>query len=182
MGRQAKAERDTAFASFVESSTPSLMRTAWLLTGSTDAARELVQASLVKTYAAWPRVRPDEALAYTRRVLVNHNTDSWRRRRGEQLVAEPPERSHHDGSGAEHRDEVVRLLATLPPQQRRVVVLRYYSDLSEQATADALGISVGAVKSAASRGLASLRAAYPRPSTDSSSNSKPSPATEGSTR
>ena len=52
----------------------------------------------------------------------------------------------------------VRLLARLPDQQRRVVVLRYYVDLSEQATADALNISVGSVKSAASRGLATLRA------------------------
>ena len=51
----------------------------------------------------------------------------------------------------------MRLLATLPDQQRKVVVLRYYADLSEQATADALNISVGAVKSAASRGLATLR-------------------------
>lgn len=177
MGREGKAERDAAFAIFVERATPSLMRTAWLLTGSTDAARELVQASLVKTYAAWHRVRADEALAYTRRVLVNHNTDTWRRRRGEHLVADALERSHHDSQRADHRDEVVRLLATLPPQQRRVVVLRYYSDLSEQATAEVLGISIGAVKSAASRGLASLRAAYPLPSTELSS-----PATEGSIR
>lgn len=177
MGRGDKAERDVAFAAFVEQATPSLMRTAWLLTGSTEAARELVQASLVKTYAAWHRVRADEALAYTRRVLVNHNTDTWRRRRGEHLVADAPERPHHDHRSADHRDEVVRLLATLPAQQRRVVVLRYYSDLSEQATAEVLGISVGAVKSAASRGLASLRTAYPRPSTELSS-----PATEGSIR
>ena len=172
MSRQGKAERDAAFATFVEQATPSLMRTAWLLTGSTDAAHELVQASLVKTYAAWHRVRPEEAVGYARRVLVNHNTDTWRKRRGEQPVAEPPEGPHHDGEGADHRDQIVRLLATLPAQQRRVVVLRYYSDLSEQATAEALGISVGAVKSAASRGLASLRTHYPRTS----------PATEGSTR
>ena len=52
---------------------------------------------------------------------------------------------------------MVRLLATLPEQQRKVVVLRYYADLSEQAAADALNISVGSVKSAASRGLATLR-------------------------
>jgi DNA-directed RNA polymerase specialized sigma24 family protein len=52
----------------------------------------------------------------------------------------------------------VRLLRRLPEQQRKVVVLRYYADQSEAATADLLGITVGAVKSAASRGLASLRA------------------------
>jgi DNA-directed RNA polymerase specialized sigma24 family protein len=39
------------------------------------------------------------------------------------------------------------------------VVLRYYQDQSEQQVADLLGISVGAVKSAASRGLATLRTA-----------------------
>lgn len=67
MTRQGKAERDAAFATFVAQATPSLMRTAWLLTGSTDAAHELVQASLVKTYAAWHRVRPEEAVGYARR-------------------------------------------------------------------------------------------------------------------
>ena len=37
------------------------------------------------------------------------------------------------------------------------MILRYLDDLSEQATADALGIDVGTVKSHASRGLARLR-------------------------
>lgn len=55
------------------------------------------------------------------------------------------------------RDSVVRLLAHLPEQQRKVVVLRHYADLSEAQVAELLGISVGAVKSAASRGLAALR-------------------------
>lgn len=57
------------------------------------------------------------------------------------------------------RDALARLLAVLPQRQRTVVVLRYYTDLSEQQTADTLGISVGAVKSAASRGLDALRVA-----------------------
>jgi RNA polymerase sigma-70 factor (sigma-E family) len=178
MGRGSKAERDAAFSAFVVQATPSLMRTAWLLTGSADAAHELVQASLVKTYAAWHRVRAEEAVAYARRVLVNHNTDTWRRRRGEQVVADLPEAAHHDGAGADQRDEIVRLLATLPAQQRRVVVLRYYSDLSEQAVAETLGISVGAVKSAASRGLAALRQHYQ----DTTTNASAPRAAEGSTR
>lgn len=162
MDRAGKTERDAAFTAFVEQATPSLLRTAWLLTGNHDVAHDLVQAALVRTYVAWPRVRPETALAYTRRILVNERTDRWRRHGAEEMVAAPPEAATTAASATEDRDVVVRLLATLPEQQRRVVVLRYYSDLSEQATADALNISVGSVKSAASRGLATLRAQLAR--------------------
>jgi RNA polymerase sigma-70 factor (sigma-E family) len=157
MDRNGKAERDAAFTAFVEQATPSLLRTAWLLTGDHDAAHDLVQAALVRTYVAWPRVRPETALAYARRILVNERTDRWRRHGAELAVAAPPETASAPASATEDRDVVVRLLARLPEQQRKVVVLRYYADLSEQATADALNISVGSVKSAASRGLAALR-------------------------
>ena len=49
-------------------------------------------------------------------------------------------------------------LAALTPRQRAVIVLRYYVDLSEQDVAEQLGISVGTVKSTASRALAALGA------------------------
>jgi RNA polymerase sigma-70 factor (sigma-E family) len=151
------AERDAAFTAFVEQASPSLLRTAWLLVGNHHAAHELVQAALVKTYVAWPRVRPEGALAYARKVLVNERTDTWRRRRAEVVVEDVPERPAPVATTSEDRDLVVRLLAGLPEQQRRVVVLRYYTDLPEQAVADLLDISLGSVKSAASRGLAALR-------------------------
>lgn len=156
-----RQDREAAFTAFMASASPSLTRTAWLLTGNAESAQELVQAALVKTYVAWPRVHEGQGLAYARAVLVNHHREQWRKFGREQTVAEAPE--PHVGppqatSGTDQRDEIVRLLAQLPPQQRTVVVMRYYADQSEQTVADTLGISVGAVKSAASRGLATLRA------------------------
>lgn len=152
-----KTERDEEFIAFLREATPSLGRTAWLLTGDRTVASDLVQEALARTYAAWPRVRREDALAYARRTLVNANISSWRRSHGE-VVADLPERSaaSHEGAVAE-RDEVTRLLATLPAQQRTVLVLRYVEDLSEADIARILGIPAGTVKSAASRGLAALR-------------------------
>jgi RNA polymerase sigma factor (sigma-70 family) len=45
----------------------------------------------------------------------------------------------------------------LPQRQQEVLILRYWSGLSEREIAQTLGISAGSVKSAASRGMASLQ-------------------------
>jgi RNA polymerase sigma-70 factor (sigma-E family) len=152
--------RDAEFVEFMAAAQPGLLRMARFLTGSDDQARELTQDALVRAYTAWPRVRGEGAVAYTRRIMINRRVTGWRRSSRE----EPHDPSDvglegtvADGGGTERRDEVVRLLATLPERQRKVVVLRYYVDLSEQQVADMMGISVGTVKSSASRGLASLR-------------------------
>ncbi|MDQ2850034.1 MAG: SigE family RNA polymerase sigma factor [Actinomycetota bacterium] len=149
------------FAEFFAASHPSLLRTAWLLTGDSEAAQDLVQAALVKAFVAWPRIREGEALAYTRRILVNENIDRWRRARHEARPAEDPlARVPPATAVVDDRDQIIRMLEQLPEQQRKVVVLRYYADLSESATATALGISLGAVKSASSRGVAKLRSIH----------------------
>ena len=92
--------------------------------------------------------------------MANAKVDAWRSTRKEVTTGEVPDRPSSPASRTEDHDQLVRLLATLPQRQRAVVVLRYYDDLSEAQVADLLGISVGAVKSAASRGLASLRATH----------------------
>ena len=158
------ADRDAEFTAFVRAHSLDLSRTAWLLCGDAGRAEELVQAALVRTYVAWPTARQGEPLAYARRVLANLRIDSWRARRRE-VLTEPgllPDGAARGGvdggfDGVGRRDELVRALLRLPVQRRRVVVLRHVLDLSERQVADDLGISVGAVKSAASRGLAQLR-------------------------
>ncbi len=151
------SRRDAEFAAFVADASKTLGRTAWLLTGNRDAAAELLQATLVKTYVAWPRVRPDEAAAYARRIMVNTSIDGWRRLRETPGLPEAEPGRPSEEAAFDERERLGRLLADLPLQQRRVIVLRFLHDLSEKSVATELGLPVGTVKSSAARGLAALR-------------------------
>ncbi len=154
------SQRDAEFTAFVADSAGVLGRTAWLLTGNSDAAADLLQATLVKTYVAWPRIRPAEAVAYARRIMVNESIDGWRKRRDLVGLPERAETATASAEGAfDERERLGRVLAGLPVQQRRVIVLRFLHDLSEKAVAAELGLPVGTVKSSTARGLAALRSA-----------------------
>lgn len=151
---------DAEFTAFVADAGPRLHRTARLLAGDPHRAEELVQATLVKTYLAWPRAQATDPEAYARRVLANQRIDTWRKHRREVLTApgDVPEASVPAAADdAADRDEVVRALMTLTPRQRRIVVLRHLVGLTDAEVAADLGVSIGTVKSTASRGLAQLR-------------------------
>lgn len=153
------AGNDEDFAEFAQASYGGLRHAAYLLTGDRHAAEDAAQTALVRTYAAWPRVRRDDAYAYARKVLVNHLTDRWRRRVREYPVDDLPE---GDGS-PDPADEVALrqwvtgALATLTVKERAVIVMRYLFDLPEVVVAADLGVTVGTVKSTSSRALAKLR-------------------------
>jgi RNA polymerase sigma-70 factor (sigma-E family) len=153
-------DRDAEFTTFMAEASPALARTAWLLCGDERRAEELVQHALVRTYLAWGTARDRDPLAYARRTLANLRIDSWRRHRREVLTspADVPE-GRVDAAADQHaeRDRLARALATLSPRARRVVVLRHLEGLSEREVAHDLGVSVGTVKSTASRGLGQLR-------------------------
>ena len=147
----------------------SLVRMAAFLTGDRDNAEEVVQDAFVKVYGSWRGLRdPDKAEAYLRTTVVNLSRSRLRHR---QVVAkhqpEPPGDAASAESGAMRivqREAVLHALEQLPRRQREAVVLRYYGDLSEAQTADAMGCSVGAVKSHTSRAMASLRPLLEEPS------------------
>ena len=143
----------------------SLVRLAALLLRDTAVAEEVTQDAFVSMHGAWGRLRDpddaDKALAYLQRSVVNGARSALRRRKvaerhAPQPDAHAPSAEHGAMLALEHR-EVLAALRALPERQREVLVLRYYLDLSEAGIADALGISRGAVKSHASRGLATVR-------------------------
>jgi RNA polymerase sigma-70 factor (sigma-E family) len=141
---------------------PSLLRTAYLLTGDRHSAEDLVQTALAKLYLSWDKVHRREAVdGYVRRILVNEHNSLWRRawKRREVTTDEVPDRvGVHDAPDHGESSALWEFVQTLPRKQRAVVVLRYYEDLSEAEVADILGVSVGTVKSQSSRALAALRA------------------------
>ena len=139
-----------------------LVRLATLLLRDVGAAEEVVQDSFVAMHGSWRRLRDhDRALAYLRQAVVNRSRSALRHRTVEQRHAPAPIPDHasaeHGALEALEREDLIRALHRLPRRQREVLVLRYYIDLSEAQIADAIGISRGAVKSHASRGMAALR-------------------------
>lgn len=156
---------DSDFTAYAAGRWASLVRAAVLLGCSHADAEDAAQTALVKVWSHWGRVRAAaEPDAYVYRILLNTLATSRRRRWwGERPTADLPEPTGGEAGGrtadtttVELRDAVVAALRELPPEQRQVLVLRHVADLSERATAEALGIAVGTVKSRAARGLAAL--------------------------
>ncbi|MER7440193.1 SigE family RNA polymerase sigma factor [Micromonospora avicenniae] len=159
MGPAANDGRD-GYVAFVENHQHRLLRAAYLVCGNRHQAEDLLQDALLKLALRWSSVREGDPAAYVRSILYRDTVSWWRRRRREWLSAQPPERVSAD------RDGTLRLalrdaVGQLPPRQRAVLVLRYYEDLSEAATAEVLGVTVGTVKSQCHAALRRLRELAP---------------------
>jgi len=133
-----------------------LVRIAYLTTGSSAIAEDIVQDAFMDALRRWEHIR--DPPAYLRRAVINRST-SWLRR----LIRE---RRHLDASTLYdvvwHDADTLAVTDTirhLPPRQRAAVILRYVDGLSETEIADALGCRPGTVKSLLSRSRASLKAA-----------------------
>jgi RNA polymerase sigma-70 factor (sigma-E family) len=136
-----------------------MVRLALLLVDDRETAEDVAQDAFAAVHRKWNSLpTEDAALAYLRRCVVNGARSVLRRRRTVRRHPQPDEASLTADSAdrrvllAEEHREVIVALRRLPTRQREVIVLRYWSELTEPQIAAALGISVGAVKSMASRG------------------------------
>jgi RNA polymerase sigma-70 factor (sigma-E family) len=153
------ARGDDEFVEFARTSSARLLHAAYLLTGNRHQAEDAAQSALVKTYAAWGRVRRKDAYAYARTVLTNLVTDQWRRPLREYATETMPERPlpRDMADDVTRRQWLVGALDTLSSRERAVIVLRHFFDVAEADVARELDLSLGTVKSLNSRGLAKLR-------------------------
>ena len=157
------AEAEVEFGRFVAARSAGLFRTAYLLTGDRHEAEDLVQATLERVAQRWRRIGHSPE-AYARRVLYRLQVERWRLRsfRREMPVDQVPEVGRCDhAAGADLRVSLEAALGRLTRRQRAVLVQRYYEDMPEAEAAVLLDVSVGTIRSTASRALARLRVLCP---------------------
>jgi RNA polymerase sigma-70 factor (sigma-E family) len=144
-----------------------LVRLATLLTRDASVAEELVQDAFVSLHRRWHALAdPAAAHGYLRTTVINNARSTLRHRGVEERYRQPgpPEPAGPEERAVQATEDarVMAALRTLSRRQQEVLVLRYYADLSEQDIARTLGLTKGAVKSHAHRGLAALKAALER--------------------
>jgi RNA polymerase sigma factor (sigma-70 family) len=129
-------------------------RVAYRISGSREEAADCAQEACARAYTDWKRLSGrGDVTPWVVRVSGNLAIDRWRKlQRARRIPAT-------DDVAAPNADrlDLARALDALPRRQREVIVLRYIADMSELSVADALGCSLGTVKTHASRALVALR-------------------------
>lgn len=141
-----------------------MLRLAQGLVDDVSSAEDVVQdafAGLYRNPAAL--AEPAVAARYLRVSVVNGARSALRRRRtvrawlGQVRAGEDAPAADETSLRSAEQQLARQALAALPRRQREVLTLRFLADLSDAEIADATGMSAGNVRSAASRGLATLR-------------------------
>jgi RNA polymerase sigma-70 factor, ECF subfamily len=152
-----------------------LYRIALRLTGSAQAAEDLVQDAYLRAFRSWRSFTPGTNLAAWLATIMRNSYLDAMRREGRRPRQEPIEDvseyvlyNRLAEGAAEPQDEVldrlaggaiVNALSSLPPQFREVVVLVDIGDFSYQEAADILDVPIGTVMSRLYRGRRLLKRA-----------------------
>lgn len=142
-----------------------MIRLAQGLVDDVSSAEDVVQDAFAGLYRSTVALTdPTAAVRYLRVSVVNGARSALRRRRtvrtwlGQARADEHAPAADERSLRSAEQEAARRALAALPARQREVLTLRFLADLSDSEIADATGMSAGHVRSAASRGLATLRA------------------------
>jgi RNA polymerase sigma-70 factor (ECF subfamily) len=172
---RAQAGDAQAFAELVERYERKIYRLARHITGNDEDAEDVLQEAFLKAYENLPGFQGQSKFyTWLVRIAVNEALMKLRRRKtgkmvsldetidtGEETMAREIAVWEDNPEERYSREELRRILEeaieTLPPLYRTVFVLRDVDELSTEETAEALGISVPAVKSRLLRARLQLR-------------------------
>ena len=138
-----------------------LYRIALTHVASEEDAQDIIQDVFAKYITASPIFRDDEhERAWFIRVTVNRCRDILRRNKlRNHLSIDDYTHTLEDNSDktASLRLEIVSALNSLPDKYKTVIVLHHFEDLTVEATAKALGLSISAIKMRLTRGRELLK-------------------------
>ena len=139
-----------AFEEFYRAEYLPMVRLAFGLLDTPESAEEITQDAFAKVFERWDRI--DNPGGYLRTAVVNGARSELRRREVRRRI-----RPGWPRPITAEQDYLLDALERLPTRRKTALVLRYYSAMSEQEIAEAMGIRPGTVKSLLSGGLAQLR-------------------------
>lgn len=156
-----ESDRSTAIAHLFVAYRSRLLKLAVTLGADADA-EDIVAEAFYQLHKNWDDLRsPEAAAGYLRAVVRNLARMRLRRlviaRRHAEPGCEPVVHSAEQQALLNNDQRaVVKALRRLPRRQFEALILRHWMNLKEAEIAEAMGISVGAVKSHTSRGMTRL--------------------------
>lgn len=152
-----------AYSELVRTHQDVAFRAAYLVTGSAAEAEDAAQEGFVKAWQALPRFRHGAPFRPWLLAIVTNEARNRRRHAGRQhalaLRSWDPASADTEAAAAAHaeHERLLRIVGAMREEDRLVIGYRYFLDLSEDETAEALGVARGTVKSRTARALARLR-------------------------
>ena len=154
-GRQLEGDGGLQFEEAFEDLFADAYRLAYRILEHSGEAEDVAAEAMARALVSWRRVGAMASPGgWVMRVATNLAIDIARRRRFARNIGAEGRTGPGD---SDTRIALRELLQRLPRRQRDVLALRYLVDLPEAEIAAVLGISRGAVKRHASRGIAQLR-------------------------
>jgi RNA polymerase sigma factor (sigma-70 family) len=140
-----------SFEEFYADRWASMVRVAWLLSGSREVAEDVVHDVFLRLEPRWEQL--EDPAPYLRRSVINAVSAHHRRVDVERRLAPSVSAQSLDPE----TEEVWAIVAQLPERQRQALVLRFYLDLTVDEVAEHLGCPAGTAKSLLHRGISQLR-------------------------
>jgi RNA polymerase sigma-70 factor (ECF subfamily) len=143
-------EHEAEFDDFFASAYPAIVRSAALVVGDQEVARELAQDAFVKALLHWRRVRTYEyPQAWVRKVVFRMALRAKRTVVQHEQVPPPVVDDLADV-------DLMRAIGALPPMQRAAIALHYLDDLPVEEVANTLGCAPSTARVHLHRGRARL--------------------------
>ncbi len=141
-----------AWRRLIERHAPGLTRMAFLVTGSSSVAQDLVQDSFIELIRWRPGHRKGSFKAYLSTAVYHRALKEVKRSRAmsslDRVDLEDSAVSPLDGVVSEERDRAIAgVIGSLDRDHRDILILRFYGGHSYMAIAEMTGLSLGTVKS-----------------------------------